>query len=207
MNKRSKDLAKDRQNQDLDLEITTKQASQNTNKTALNSGSAHDLRYDLKKDQRSENSHDPCLEISDNSKKDRGSDLDNTKENSKDLKHNQSHESASNELDSAKRDLTENQKLRKSNRELTIECNERKRHEEQLESECQSKINTLTNVDTLAVKFFAGLRKILPDQAISIAKDFTFDLANGTIKTLDNAFNELLNIIGTLSDCRQAANL
>ena len=47
----------------------------------------------------------------------------------------------------------------------------------------------------------------MPDQAISIAKDFTFDLANGTIKTLDNAFNELLNIIGTLSDCRQAANL
>ena len=47
----------------------------------------------------------------------------------------------------------------------------------------------------------------MPDQTISIAKDFTFGLANGTIKTLDNAFNELSNIIGTLSDCRQAANL
>ena len=207
MNKRSKDLAKDCQNQDLDLEITTKQASQNTNKTALNSGSAHDLYCDLKKDQRSENSHDPCLEISDNTEKDRSSDLDNTKDNSKDLKHNQAHESASNELDSAKRYLAENQKLRKHNHEQAIELNERKRQVEQLESECQSKNNTLTNVDTLAVKFFAGLRKILPDQAISIAKDFTFGLANGSIKTLDNAFNELSNIIGTLIDCRQAANL
>lgn len=195
MNKRSKDLAKDRQNQDLDLEITTKQASQNTNKTALNSGSAHDLYCDLKKDQRSENSHDPCLEISDNTEKDRSSDLDNTKDNSKDLKHNQAHESDSNELDSAKRYLTENQKLRKHNHEQTIELNERKRQVEQLESECQSKNNTLTNVDTLAVKFFAGLRKILPDQTISIAKDFTFGLANGTIKTLDNAFNELWELL------------
>ena len=147
------------------------------------------------------------LEISDNTEKNRSSDLDNTKDNSKILKHNQAHESDSNELDSAKRYLTENQKLRKHNHEQTIELNERKRQVEQLESECQSKNNTLTNVDTLAVKFFAGLRKILPDQTISIAKDFTFGLANGTIKTLDNAFNELSNIIGTLSDCRQAANL
>ena len=48
------------------------------------------------------------------------SNLDNTKDNSKDLKHNQAHESDSNELDSAKRYLTENQKLRKHNHEQPL---------------------------------------------------------------------------------------
>ena len=79
-----------------------------------------------------ENSHDPCLEISDNTEKDRAALISITQKTmSKDLKHNQAHESDSNELDSAKRYLTENQKLRKHNHEQTIELNERKRQVEQ----------------------------------------------------------------------------